>query len=96
MTFPRPHEHDSKTAEPEDAALASISSRKLFPRQNVLTVQQVADALCLTKQHVINLIDTGALRRHRRGRWGAQKGAAGATIGIPVSAYDAFIQQRKF
>jgi hypothetical protein len=87
----------ARPAEPPDPALDSILSQKLFPKHNVLQVQQVADALCVTKQHIINLIEEGHIQAVDVGGGPIDRAnTARRNYRIPVSAYDAFIRKRKF
>ena len=91
----------------EELALASVASHKLFPGRVTLYVHEVAHALSITPRQVIDLIlcldlvgiDISANR-------GAGKPSSEMTEEernkvtrthwrIPVSAFDAFIQNRK-
>jgi len=75
----------------EEAALRGVRSDRLWPGRTVLYVREVAQALHVTEQHVINLITEGRLRavnianglkKTRREHWR-----------IPVTAWDLFIQE---
>ena len=85
----------------DDLPLSSVSAHKLFPDRVTLYVSEVAHALGIVENQVINLIEAAEL--------GAVNIATDAQKGklppgtkpprsywrIPVSAFDAFVANRK-
>ena len=74
-----------------DPGLESILSGGAFPGRTTLFVGEVARALRVTKQHVVNLIDEGFLS--------AIDVASGPlakkrSLRIPVSSYDSYVRSR--
>ncbi len=77
----------------QEQALATVLSHKVFPGRSYLYVNEVATALRVSVQHVINLILQGELdavevsgretKRTWRDHWR-----------VPVSAYDALVLRR--
>lgn len=60
----------------------------LFPGRKMLYVHEVAARLCISKRHVVDLIDEGKLRAINI------SGDARRHYRIPVEAYEAFLQSR--
>ena len=96
------------TLDPQDElALSSVQAHALFPGRSTLYVSEVAKALCITGQQVIDLSVFGDLMGVRIGasRGGAadsaamtqdeRQGTPRAHWRVPVSAFDAFIAARK-
>lgn len=68
---------------------ASVLSKSRFAGRSTLRVLEVAEALCCTEQHVLNLIDRGKLDATNigngsRGHWR-----------ILVSSFDQFVEENK-
>jgi excisionase family DNA binding protein len=70
------------------AADSSLASLEFQGRQS-LTVQEVAERLSVTHQHIIDLIEEGQIAAINMG------GGARRHYRIPVSAYTAFLQARR-
>lgn len=67
----------------------SVLSKSRFAGRSTLRVPEVAEALCCTEQHVLNLIDRGKLDATNigngsRGHWR-----------ILVSSFDQFVEENK-
>jgi len=85
----------AKPPETAAPALDSILAQKLFPKHSVLQVRQVAEALSVTKQHIINLIEEGHIRAVDVSGGGIdRKKTPRRNYRIPASEYDAFIKKR--
>lgn len=85
----------------EELALSSVRAHALFPGRTTLYVHEVVRALSLSENQVIDLIESGDLAAVNIAS-GLQ--SAGNPNGsktprkywrIPVSAFDAFVAQRK-
>ncbi len=92
----------------DELALSSVASHSLFPGRSTLYVSEVARALSITPQQVIDLIVCGPdlvginISANRGGGKPSSEMSAEERGGvprnhwrIPVSAYDAFLQKRK-
>ena len=87
-----------QVSQQEELAFSAIATHALFPGRTTLYVAEVAKALSITEQQVINLIESGDL--------GAVNISAGMKTfvegkvprshqRIPVSAFDEFVRNRK-
>lgn len=72
-------------------ALSAVLSPELWEGRAVLSVREVAGALHVTEQHVVNLITEGRLKAVNVGN-GPGKNPR-ASWRIPVSAWDAYIRE---
>ena len=76
--------------------LESILASGAFPGRSTLFVAEVAQALRITKQHVINLIDEGFLSAIDVANCSNSKSGAPTrrALRIPVGSYDNYIRSR--
>ena len=87
----------SAAAPADERALRGVLSQELWAGRTVLYVREIARALHVTEQHVVNLITEGRLRAINVGN-GLKSGdrpkgskTAREYWRIPVSAWDAYI-----
>jgi len=86
-------------AQYEDLSLRGIRASQLWTGRAVLSVREVAEALHVSEQHVLNLITQGRLRGINITSALRSKAAPKTRIPrreywrIPLSAWDAFIQE---
>jgi len=90
----------------EELALSSVAAHALFPGRSSLYVPEVAKALEMSEQQVLNLIEeyqaTGGASglqainiANSRGTFPGGNKTSRKAWRVPVSGYDAFIQSRK-
>lgn len=86
----------------EELAFSSIAPHAVFPGRRTLYVQEVAEHLKITSQHVLNLIELGELKAVNIASDisggptdGKSRRASARHYRIPVSALDEFLQARR-
>jgi len=83
----------SAAAPADERALRGVLSQELWAGRTVLYVREIARALHVTEQHVVNLITEGRLRAINVGNGVSSSKATRDYWRIPVGAWDAYIQE---